>query len=259
MKMEKPHVAHTPKNTSDDHYYPLTLYILDTSAFLNNFLSFLDEHIEPPPPPTQHKHIKLITTPQVLNELRNYALKQLVTSVLIPQQRLTVMEPSALYLKKLETYLMQQGYSKFQQLSEADLSILTLAIELHHSTTSPQLPQNNNLVIVSDDYALQNAAYLLHISVQGSHPQNEITKIKKWSYKCQFCRKTFKNISNIQLSTVSTKKPPKNKSKSNSKNTVKSKFNTPILECPECGGPLKPIIKKQYRKNSNKKRKLHQK
>lgn len=170
----------------------IQIIILDTSAILSG-------------KPLDFENNRMITTVGVSNELkpggkdyRNFEfLKNKGLNIESPQQK---SKDSIIKLSK-ET-------GDFDKLSKTDKEILALAYEYKI--------KNYDLIIISDDYSIQNIANFLKIKCIGAN-QNGITKRFKWFYCCSGCGKKFKDNINI---------------------------------CPICGAEIKKIILKK--KNLNK-------
>ena len=86
-----------------------------------------------------------------------------------------ISSPSKESIEKIREKAVETG--DIARLSEADISILSLALEI-------------SAVIITDDYSVQNMAELMHI---GYMPLNEdgIKGIWRWSYRCTGCGRVF--------------------------------------------------------------------
>ena len=113
---------------------------MDTSAFIAGFdpLSIRDAQY---------------TVPAVRNELASHSLSLTRLNAAVEGGKLEVREPNPEYVKKIETSSMAVGDLRF--LSDADLQVLALALELKEKGYSPH--------IVTDDYSIQNVANQLGI------------------------------------------------------------------------------------------------
>jgi len=160
-----------------------TIFILDTSAILSGKTINFDQD-------------KLVTTPGVSNELqpggRDYR-----TFLFLQERGLAINNPSKESIKRIHQISTETG--DISRLSKADIKVLALALDIN---------QDNEAIIITDDYSIQNVANELKINFK-SISQNGITKSFKWTYRCSGCGK---------------------------------KFNENIKTCPICGALTKTII-----------------
>ncbi len=129
------------------------IYLLDASAILNNELFSFDSKK------------KYFITSNVLNELKDFQSKALIENAL-HQNLLEIRDPEKTSIQKVKTFL-QKIHSV---LSKEDESILALALELQE--------QNQKVVVLTDDYSIQNALKHLKISFQPILMQGIKKKIK---------------------------------------------------------------------------------
>ncbi len=115
---------------------------------------------------------ELYTTPLVVAELRD--LRSKVRLDLLTESGLQVREPGREARARVEEAAQRIGEG--EALSEADLEVLALAVEIGGG-------------IVTDDYALQNAAYRMSVPV--------IPLLQKgarrftWQYRCTGCGRSY--------------------------------------------------------------------
>lgn len=128
--------------------------VLDTSAiiYLNDFRLFKD----------------IITVNDVVEELEDKT-----SALKLSGLHIKILEPSEKSLKEVKITSKKTG--DLDKLSKTDLKILALAKEL-------------NLVIVSDDYNIQNVAEKLGIKYLSLF-NKKITKLIFWSNYCENCKK----------------------------------------------------------------------
>ncbi|MCJ7762660.1 ribonuclease VapC, partial [Candidatus Bathyarchaeota archaeon] len=107
--------------------------VLDTSAFLAGFDPFSVSENQ-------------VTVPKVQEEIKAKSMISVRFTTAIENGKLKVKTPSEEFLSKAKTSAITVGDSFF--LSETDMQILALALELKAAGYSPQ--------IVSDDYSIQN-------------------------------------------------------------------------------------------------------
>jgi UPF0271 protein len=140
--------------------------VLDASAFIMGFdpLS-LDA--------------KTYTTPNIIQELVGLSI-HLRYTVAIETKKLKVISPSKNYVnivKEASTLIGDKS-----KLSDADISVLALAIEL--------LSQGFDPIIISDDYSIQNVAEYLGVK----HASMSTLGIKariQWLIYCPACHENF--------------------------------------------------------------------
>ena len=174
------------------------IFIIDTSAILSGKPINLDNAI-------------MISTSSVYNELKPGGRDYQTLQFLI-EKGLSMNTPSQYSIDKIKTISNKTG--ELDRLSEADMDVLALALDINTAG-------NKEAVILTDDYSIQNVAYVLNIKFE-SISQQGITKRFIWNHRCVGCGKTFKEKLKI---------------------------------CPICGSPTKSIvldgkdIRKRGRKN----------
>jgi len=132
--------------------------VLDTSAF------FLDLKFTG----------KIITTPEVVDEIKDIMSKSRL-SVLI-STGLCICSPDKVSKEKVDSESKKTGDGIV--LSETDISILALAYE-------------TGGILFSDDFAVQNTAQQMGISIQSILQKK--AKKRVWRYRCSGCGKYFKD------------------------------------------------------------------
>ena len=144
------------------------VYIIDTSALLSG-------------KPINIEHGKMVTTPGVSSELkpggRDYRQFQF-----LQEKGLDIHLPTKESTKKIIKTAIETGDKN--RLSTADIEILALALDFSKD-------DDKQVIILTDDYSIQNVAYSLDISFQNIS-QKGITKKFKWLYRCPGCGKRFK-------------------------------------------------------------------
>ena len=116
---------------------------------------------------------ELYTTPLVVAELRD--LRSKVRFDLLCESGLQVQEPGREARARVREAATRSGEG--EALSETDLEVLALALEIQAS-------------IVTDDYALQNAAYRMGIPFIPLHQKGARRFI--WQYRCTGCGRSYK-------------------------------------------------------------------
>jgi UPF0271 protein len=159
------------------------IFIIDTSAVLSG---------------KQITDIKgeIVTTPGVSNELKPGGRDYQTYQFLI-EKGLKVISPSKDSVDFVNKNAKETG--DHGRLSSTDVEVIALALDL-------QKKPDKNIIILTDDYSIQNLANHLKIKFE-SISQDSITKRFKWIYRCQGCGKKFKeHISVCPICGAKTKK-----------------------------------------------------
>jgi UPF0271 protein len=90
--------------------------------------------------------------------------------------RLTIRDPSPKTVRRVEREAAKRGLHI--SLSRADISIIALALELKS--------EGKNVIVVSDDYAVENLAGLLGLSFQPVRTRG-ITRLEEYEAVCPAC------------------------------------------------------------------------
>ena len=164
--------------------------VLDTSAFIAGFDPFSSKRYN-------------VTVPNVKEEIKRDSILLLRFEVAIETGKIEVKTPFEKYKIKVENVANKMG--DLHLLSETDLDVLAVALELEIEGFKPQ--------IVTDDYSIQNVASKMKIefiplTTGGIH------KIFEWIRYCPACYKNF--VSNYKLVSCSIcgtklKRKPKRK------------------------------------------------
>ena len=141
--------------------------ILDTSAFISGFDPFSVGD-------------KQYSVPMVSMELSKGSLPGLRFETAAKQGRLRVLEPAPVFMEKAKETSKKAGDVRY--LSQADLQILALAVQLKESGFEPS--------IVTDDYSIQNVAERMGL---GFTPLATfgIRFCYKWLLYCPACHKKY--------------------------------------------------------------------
>jgi endoribonuclease Nob1 len=142
-------------------------FIIDTSAILSGL-------------PLNLGDVLMVTTPKVAAELQPGG-RDHRTFELLQSKGLIIQQPSHESIQTINTTAKDIG--ERDRLSPADIEILALAYEIKNQ-------MNADVVILSDDYSIQNIASTLSINFQAVSQQG-ITKKFKWRYRCPGCKKQF--------------------------------------------------------------------
>jgi UPF0271 protein len=143
------------------------IFVLDTSAFLSGFDPFsLSE--------------EQATVPKVEEEIPKKSMIWVRFETAIENGKLKIKKPTEESLNKIKTTASQLGDSYL--LSETDLQLLALALELKTEGYKPQ--------IVSDDYSIQNVATKSEIEFQALATFG-IKRLLEWKRYCPACHKEY--------------------------------------------------------------------
>ncbi len=139
-----------------------TSFILDTSAILSGILA---------------KPFKgnIWITKEILSEIKQFELNMLVDAY-IEAGMLNIGHPSTNSIRKVINAAVKLGETS--ALSKADVSILALGIDL--------FLQGENVIILTNDYSIQNVALELGIKYKSIGKQKISRKII-WLHYCQDC------------------------------------------------------------------------
>lgn len=148
-------------------------YIIDTSAILSGKPINVDNCI--------------ITTSGVEDELKPGG-RDFRTFEFLKEKGLAIQDPSKESIAKIKA--ISENTGDIDRLSDADKQILALALDVS---------KENEAVILTDDYSIQNVACSLGIKCE-SISQRGITKNFKWAHKCSGCGKKFKE--NIKVCPI---------------------------------------------------------
>jgi endoribonuclease Nob1 len=119
---------------------------------------------------------QMYTTSAVLEEVRHIKNQFYALEALRDSGRLVIQDPEP---NQIEIVLRASAKTGDRSsLSEADVSILALAIQLRKP-------------LVTDDYAVANVAAVLNIEVKPATVGKEIRETRRWIYYCSGCSKSF--------------------------------------------------------------------
>jgi len=141
--------------------------ILDTTAFIAGFNP-------------SSIHDEIYSVPDVGRELTKSPMAKLRFNTAVKAGRLKLREPGSLSLNEARKASMEIG--DLPSLSEADIKILALAIQLKKEGYTP--------IIITDDYSIQNVAKKLSVN----YASIAIFGIKfhlKWILYCPACRRKY--------------------------------------------------------------------
>jgi len=122
------------------------------------------------------------TTEEVIEEISKGELARTKIEVYLTQGKIRIMAPPKEYLSKVTSVTINTA--DLSILSKADLSIIALALYLKDLS-------DDEIILVSDDYAVQNVAVTLGIKFKSLTVKGIVKKIN-WMIYCPACGKTFK-------------------------------------------------------------------
>jgi len=141
--------------------------VLDTSAFLAGFDPFSVNEEQ-------------ATVPNVEEEIRTNSMTWVRFKTAVENGKLKVKEPSEEFLNRVKASATKVGDSFF--LSETDMQILALALELKAAGYNPQ--------VVTDDYSIQNVATQIGIEFV-SLATFGIRRLLEWVRYCPACHREY--------------------------------------------------------------------
>ncbi len=151
------------------------VFIVDTSVFLSG-------------KPLHIEDATLITTSGVSSEIQPGG-RDFRSFELLQEKGLRIESPSKQSLKEMKTIAEKTG--DIMRLSPADLEVLALACDFSNK-------ENMEVIILTDDYSIQNVANAAHMSFL-SFSQKGITKRFKWISRCPGCGKRFNESQKVCL------------------------------------------------------------
>jgi len=166
--------------------------VLDTSAFIAGF--------DPLAVPE-----KQYTVPEVKKELIAGSMPWMRFNAAIENRKLTVKNPKSSVLQEIQEASRKVGDMRY--LSEADLQILALALELKGRGLSP--------LIITDDYSIQNVAN--KIDVEFTSLMTFGIKFRfKWILYCPACYRKYPSdykFKSCEVCGTELKRKPKKKTR----------------------------------------------
>jgi len=151
------------------------VFIVDTSVFLSG-------------KPLHIEDATLITASGVSSEIQPGG-RDFRSFELLQEKGLRIESPSKQSLKEMKTIAEKTG--DIMRLSPADLEVLALAYDFSNK-------ENMEVIILTDDYSIQNVANAAHMSFL-SFSQKGITKRFKWISRCPGCGKRFNESQKVCL------------------------------------------------------------
>ncbi|MCW4000350.1 MAG: ribonuclease VapC [Candidatus Bathyarchaeota archaeon] len=148
--------------------------VLDTSAFVGGFDPFASADL-------------LVTAPAVVEEIRRDSMVKMRFEAALESGKVRIQEPSKQYRDAAEASAGKVGDA--HKLSEADMQLLALALQLKAEGYLPQ--------IVTDDYSIQNVAVKVGVEF-SSRSTYGIKRMLEWIRYCPACHKQYPGTSKLQ-------------------------------------------------------------
>jgi UPF0271 protein len=135
------------------------IYVLDSGAFMSYAACVYANNF-------------CVTTYHIVEELRS--MEASVALDIFLKHGLDIVEPSREKIKEIKEVARKNN----ENVSDADISIVALAKDFKD--------KGKNVVVVSDDYAVQNLCKILGIDYEGIEKEG-IKEMFKWIKKCSVC------------------------------------------------------------------------
>lgn len=170
----------------------MKVLVLDTSAFIGGF--------DPLTVPEEQ-----FTVPEVKNELIADSMNWIRFNAAVESGKLTVKSPKNSVLDEVKEASKKVGDRRY--LSEADLQVLALALELKDNGLTP--------LIVTDDYSIQNVAN--KIGIEFTSLMTFGIKYRfKWTLYCPGCYRKYPpdyKFNTCEICGTELKRKPKKKTR----------------------------------------------
>jgi endoribonuclease Nob1 len=166
--------------------------VLDTSAFLAGFDPF-------------SFGLELVTVPKVEEEIQRKSIVKTRFETAIESGKLKVQLPSEEFSQKVKSVACKVGDAF--KLSETDLQLLALAMQLNAEGSIPQ--------VVTDDYSIQNVVKQMDIEFIALATFG-IKRLLEWIRYCPACHKEYSASTKLRECIVcgtELKRKPRKKNK----------------------------------------------
>lgn len=137
-------------------------YALDAGAFYTGYIFFSSAY-------------RYCTTQAVFDEVKHIKRSHGAIDALLESNMLQILDSNRKSIEKVVSAAMRTG--DYAKLSEADISIIALALQLE-------------IVLVTNDFAVANVATTLKIPVKSVGSKG-ITHIRRWIAYCSACGRAF--------------------------------------------------------------------
>lgn len=118
---------------------------------------------------------KYCTTSAVFDEVKHIKKSHGAVEALLETGNLQIIDPDEVSIEKVKAAAKKTG--DYSRLSQADISIVALAIQL-------------KITLMTDDYAVANVATTLKVPIQSTLGKG-IKETRKWISYCSACGKAF--------------------------------------------------------------------
>ena len=139
-------------------------YILDASAFINGFKINSDNNF---------------TVPEITNEIKDFKSK-LIFDAALEERKLRIHDVPNEYVSNIVDIISNTG--DILRLSMPDVKLVSLAYMFHED--------GRNVMVISDDYSIQNVLKILDIPYSGVITPG-INEIYNWKKICEGCKKEY--------------------------------------------------------------------
>lgn len=139
-------------------------YVLDASAFINGFRLVSQNNF---------------TVPEITAEIKDFESK-LTMDLAIEEGKLHIRDVPPEYVNSIDDLIAESG--DVLRLSLPDKKLIALAYML--------FKQDENVMVISDDYTIQNTLKIIGIDYSGVLTEG-IREIYNWKKVCEGCKKEY--------------------------------------------------------------------
>lgn len=139
-------------------------YVLDASAFINGFKITSDNNF---------------TVPEITSEIKDFKSK-LAFDMALEEGKLSIQDVPNKYISRINDIISVSG--DILRLSNPDKKLISLAYMLQEN--------GHNVMVISDDYTIQNTLKIMDISYSGVMTDG-IKGIYNWKKICEGCKKEY--------------------------------------------------------------------
>jgi len=151
------------------------ILVLDSSAFMGGYNPNII-------------NLRQRTIPEVLDEIKTPSIKSFL-ELSIEMGKLKLLSPAPEFIEKILKVSKKSGDNFV--LSDVDTKLIALTLELKQNL-------NNDPILVTDDYAMQNIAGKLNIKFK-SIIEKGIKNLIKWKIYCPGCKNSFNSIPSTKI------------------------------------------------------------
>ena len=142
-----------------------------------------------------------VTVPKVCDEIKNNSMSRVRFNMAVESGKVKIKAPQEEYSNKIRVSASKVG--DFYLLSETDIQLLALALELKTQGGQPE--------IVTDDYSIQNVAKQNSIKFYALATFG-IQRVLEWIRYCPACHREYpikNSVSTCQVCGTELKRKPK--------------------------------------------------